>query len=89
MTTASWALHPLLPCSHIWHNGGGGRGTSGVSRAKVAVEGPAKGLGPFGLEVPLFRAGTLEKPGNGRGEVRAFWKDKWGGWGERKEPTLL
>ena len=40
------------------------------------------------MEVPLFIAGTLEKPRNGGGEVRAFWKDKWGGGGVGREKSL-
>lgn len=90
MTTASWALRLPLPHSHIWCSGGGSRGASEVPRAKAATEGPAEGLGPFGLEVPLFRAGTLEKPGNGEVRSEPFGRTNGEvGRREGKEPTLL
>ena len=91
MTTASWALRLPLPHSHIWCNGGGGRGASEVPRAKAAIEGPTEGTGAlwFGsASLQGWNSGEARKWG---GEVRAFWKDKWGGgaWGrEGTHPAL-
>ena len=91
MTTASWALLLPLPHRHIWCNGGGGRGASEVPRAKAAIEGPTEGTGAlwFGsASLQGWNSGEARKWG---GEVRAFWKDKWGGgaWGrEGTHPAL-
>lgn len=54
MTTASQApFTPTPPTATSGTMVGEAGGILGVSRAKVAVEGPAKGLGPFGLGASL------------------------------------
>lgn len=44
VTTASWALCPPLPRSHIWCNGRGGRGAL-VPRTEEGIRGRALGGG--------------------------------------------
>lgn len=44
VTTASWALRPPIPRSHIWRNGGGSGGELWlVPRAKAVMKGAQGG----------------------------------------------
>lgn len=79
VTTASWALRPHPPLQPHLVQWWGKQGGVPSPELRQPWRGPRRGLGPFGLEVSLCRAGTQEKPGNGGGEVRAFLRDKWGG----------
>lgn len=73
MTTASWALRPPSPRSHIWRNGGGSGGNFGWSpEPRQSWRGPREGAEAFPFGNVFLQGWNFGAEVGEGGEGRAF-----------------